>query len=152
MFFAVAALGAQALTADGAHASTKPGVNATPYNHTDHWWVDDGCSAVADRGMAYNFYKTDSGDWRQGGAYFSFGHACVHHDGCYRHHWGSRATCDSWFLNDMNASCDAMYPHSGKRRSVCRAEAWKYYAGVRMFGWPAYNSESIMAPLKYVAT
>lgn len=134
-----------------ASGSTGPGVNATPFNASDHWWEDDGCTLVDDRGMAYHPYRERSGGWSQAGAFFSFEHACEHHDGCYRHHWASKGTCDEWFYNDMKASCDALYPRDRARNGVCRTEAWKYYKGVQLFGLPAYRSESIKAPLTYIA-
>ena len=71
------------------------------------------------------------------GSYFDFHHACIHHDGCYTHHWGSRSTCDEWFLNDMAASCSAMGADSR-----CYTRAATYYEGVRKFGYPFYISRS----------
>jgi Prokaryotic phospholipase A2 len=134
---------------DPAEATTQPGVNATPYNNSSHPWTTDGCSVVPDSGIhtakvaygSYPFlaYATVSASW-------NFNHACIHHDGCYRNHWASRGTCDSWFLNDMRASCSAIHPSSSSKRAVCNDKAAQYYAGVRAFGGPAYNGWSHYIP------
>jgi hypothetical protein len=126
-------------------ATTKPGVNATPYNNGPHPWTTDGCSVVPDSGVHFKKIYYGTPPW---GAYFwtsaswNFNHACIHHDGCYRGHWASRSTCDTWFLNDMRASCSAMHPSSAARRIVCNDKAVQYYAGVRALGGPAYNGWS----------
>lgn len=72
------------LLAPEAGATTAPGQTATPYNQGGEWWSTDGCSVVPDSGWWGDFH-----------------HACVHHDGCYRNHWASKSTCDTWFYNDM---------------------------------------------------
>jgi Prokaryotic phospholipase A2 len=133
-------------------ATTQPGVNATPYNNGPHPWTTDGCSIVPDSGVhVKKIYQ-----WtRFGGLYVStsaswnFNHACVHHDGCYRGHWASRASCDQWFLNDMRATCSAMHPSSAARRAVCNAKATQYYVGVRALGGPAYNGWTHYIPVYF---
>lgn len=117
--------GGMTVAAPPASAETTPGINATPYNAGGEWWYTNGC----------NFVPED-------GPYFDFGHACTHHDGCYEYHWGSQATCDWWFLNDMLASCDAM-----GEGYACRAQAFAYWYGVREFGLPWYLVHSPDAPV-----
>lgn len=111
-----------------AAVSAHNGGNAVPSNNYGHWWTTDGCSWVPDSGVAV------------GGGWFDFNHACIHHDGCYRHHWASKATCDQWFLNDMRASCKAIYPNwwSDPWRKSCEGQADLYFRGVQRFGQPAY--------------
>lgn len=122
------------LTRSGtAQATTTPGVNATPGNVTAHWWGSDGCTAVP-----------DSGTYR--GVSFDFNHACVHHDGCYAYHWGSRSTCDDWFYNDMVASCNYLHSASSSRL-LCDEQAGIYWQGVRWFGGPFYTWWSYKTPL-----
>ena len=131
------------VTALTAEASTTYGVNATPYNQGGEWWSSDGCSVVRDYGWAKY-----GGRW----GWFNFHHACVHHDGCYRHHWASKETCDQWFLNDMRASCRAIakrYPKLSEH--ACRDRAWWYYQGVRIFGRQAYNQRTHFVPMHYYA-
>ncbi len=70
---------------------------------------------------------------------YDFNHACIHHDGCYRHHWASKGVCDQWFLNDMTASCNG--------NAVCNNRAWLYYSGVVAFGHSAYFGHSASAPM-----
>jgi hypothetical protein len=128
------------LVAEPAGATTAPGVNATPFNHSSHPWTTDGCSVVADRGVWNN-------------AYFDFHHACIHHDGCYRGRWASRETCDAWFLNDMNASCNALHSWWSPQRNGCKSTAYQYYLGVRLFGGSAYAYASYYIPMNgYVPT
>ena len=127
----VTTVGVVATTASPASATTARGVQATPYNNSSHPWSTDGCSKVP--------------DW---GPYFNFGHACVHHDGCYRGRWSDRGTCDRWFLNDMNASCNAIHPWwAPVDRARCYAVAQAYYRGVRAFGGSAFAARSHTAPL-----
>lgn len=122
------------LQGEGAYAHEKYGENATPYNETDHWWTSNGCSFVPDHGMDFNFE-----------------HACDHHDGCYGNHWASRSTCDQWFLNDMRASCEAMWEggrHFGiNQRERCYDRASIYYWGVRRFGDFAWDRRSAWVPM-----
>lgn len=124
--------------AGSSEATTTPGVNATPHNSSSHPWSTDGCSVVPDWGL-----------W--GGAWFDFNHACIHHDGCYRNRWASKGTCDTWFLNDMNASCGALHPWWSARRGACKDLAWKYYLGVVYFGGGAYSSRSGYIPMNQYA-
>lgn len=85
----------------------------------DHWWATDGCTMVAD-----TYVK----------------HACVHHDGCYRHHWADRGTCDYWFLKDMLKVCRSL-PFAIVDN--CGVQAFTYYYGVRLFGEPHYRSPDL---------
>jgi hypothetical protein len=132
--------------ASAASATTTPGVNATPYNATAHPWDTDGCSVVPDSGLHTSKVWTGYGTLPHT-ASFDFNHACVHHDGCYRGRWASRATCDSWFLNDMRASCAASHPRSWASREVCANKAYQYYLGVRAFGAGAYAATSSHIPI-----
>lgn len=125
VLFAAVATAVVMTNASPAGAETTPGVNATPYNEGGEWWSTNGC----------NFVPED-------GAYFDFEHACTHHDGCYEHHWGSRGTCDQWFLNDMLASCDAM-----GEGYACQSQAWLYWYGVRELGYPWYLVQSPDVPV-----
>jgi hypothetical protein len=125
-----------------ASATTTPGVNATPYNVTAHPWTSDGCTWVPDNGThsAYVYIgRYPYGTSVLYAAWWDFNHACMHHDGCYRGHWRDRATCDAWFLNDMNASCAALHPSNSAARYVCGQKASQYYSGVRAFGQRAYD-------------
>jgi hypothetical protein len=133
--------GLSLVNASSASATTKRGVNATPYNQGGEWWSTDGCTLVPDSGLhsttvqygSYPFY----GYTTVVGSY-NFNHACQHHDGCYAYHWSDRATCDQWFLNDMNASCAAL-----RSNAACYARARLYYNGVRTFGWKFWPQRSI---------
>jgi len=131
-------IGVTASSSDTASATTTSGVNATPYNNTYHPWTTDGCSVVPDWGTS-GFYPY---------AWFDFNHACIHHDGCYRNRWADRATCDLWFLNDMNASCNAIHPWwNVPNRTSCKGMASLYYTGVRTLGASAYAYRTHSAPL-----
>lgn len=112
-----------------AHAVNQYGTNATPGNMSSHGWPTNGCTAVADSGT-YN------------GARFDFYHACIHHDGCYYYHWGTKGECDQWFQNDMYASC--RYLGSGEG---CYQNARRYHKGVYYFGNPFYNGWSVNAEM-----
>jgi len=95
-----------------------------------HPWPSDGCTKVP--------------NWMPG--IYNFTHACQHHDGCYVGRWAERATCDQWFLNDMNASCgtgSTLFT----QRSRCRTIALAYYLGVRECGDYSYQQRSISTPL-----
>jgi hypothetical protein len=109
-------------------ADAHNGGPATPLNSWQggHWWSYNGCTA--------------SPDW-------PFLHACIHHDGCYGRHWADRATCDGWFLNDMNATC-AQVPISWLERRVCYGSASTYYGFVRAVGSTFYAAWSINVPLR----
>lgn len=129
LMLAVTGLGL-GLSQNPAGATTNPGQSATPYNQGGEWWSTDGCSVVDDSGWWGNFH-----------------HACVHHDGCYRHRWASKQTCDWWFWSDMRASCAAMFRAWDPRSGPCNARAYAYYAGVFYFGGPAYNQQSAYIPM-----
>jgi hypothetical protein len=107
------------------------GSTATPANDGRHGWSTDGCSASPERGPGWDFH-----------------HACVHHDGCYRQHWSSRSSCDSWFLRDMAASCAVTHRRAGTGRNVCRFFAAVYHQAVRRFGASAYANGSSYIPLR----
>jgi hypothetical protein len=118
-------------------AAAEPGIasprgtTATPRNDGRHTWSTDGCSASPERGPGWDFH-----------------HACVHHDGCYRQHWASRSTCDSWFLRDMTASCAVTHRSPGAGRNLCRFFAAVYHQAVRRFGAGAYANGSSYIPLR----
>ncbi|HSX01565.1 MAG TPA: phospholipase A2 [Candidatus Saccharimonas sp.] len=83
-------------------------------------WPHNGCTGVTDN---------------PAGA--SFTYACNHHDGCYAGHWASRATCDTWFRNDMINACRRLpFEMIGN----CGIVANLYYYAVRLFGDKYYNS------------
>ena len=95
-----------------------------------HSWPSDGCTKVP------NWMPT----------VYNFTHACQHHDGCYVQRWAPRATCDQWFLNDMNASCRTGSTFFTNRAN-CYAIALAYYAGVRACGQYSYDNRSVGTPL-----
>lgn len=136
--FAAAVVMATALTCSlgtsPASATTMPGVQTTPFNMTGHPWSYDGCSLVQPRGTHF-------------GAYYDFLHACIHHDGCYRNRWASKATCDQWFYNDMMASCRALHSVWSWQRPGCMSRGSLYYLGVYYFGGNAYNNRTVYAPM-----
>lgn len=116
-------------TAQPALAHTSGG-NATGGGQW-HPWPSDGCTKVL--------------NWVPG--VFNFTHACQHHDGCYVNRWASRTTCDSWFLNDMNASC----PPSSIlwiNRPNCYSTAYTYYLGVSACGAYSYDHRSVSTPVR----
>ncbi len=89
-----------------------------------HGPVEDGCSAVPDSGLLFNFHDS-----------------CDAHDRCYVYTpYGNssagRSTCDSVFYQDMLNDCRAMWPiwYQSFQRAGCRGVAWTYYIGVRTFG------------------
>ncbi|MGI9002995.1 MAG: phospholipase A2 [Pseudonocardia sp.] len=111
-----------------AHTGDAP---ATPSNQDagGHNWSFDGCStpgATVDRVPGV----------------FDFGHACIHHDGCYQglDRTGepaqiSRLRCDNLFLADMRASCAEMHPNATTQAAQrCYNSARLYYSAVRAFG------------------
>jgi hypothetical protein len=83
-------------------------------------WPHNGCTAVTDN---------------PAGA--SFTYACNHHDGCYGGHWADRATCDTWFRNDMLNACRRL---PFEMVGTCAVWANIYYYAVRAFGDKYYNS------------
>ncbi len=121
-------IGGQGVAA--AHTGPEP---AVPSNTSNHPWSTDGCSHVPDSGTAQS--GTVKGP-------FDFAHACWHHDGCYRHHDGTRLSCDDRFRRDMLASCDDIGSNV-----ACRDRAEIYYLGVRWFGQPAWDSYSTDVPM-----
>jgi hypothetical protein len=119
-------------------AASPRGHRATPATASSHPWSTDGCSMVPDRGW-----------WVHRGVpgRFDFGHACVHHDGCYRGHWASRRGCDGTFLDDMAASCRSLHPRNPWTRGSCLALADLYHLGVRILGASAYRRGSHEVPI-----
>jgi hypothetical protein len=107
------------------------GAVATPANDSRHPWPTDGCTASPERGPGWDFH-----------------HGCVHHDGCYRGHWASRRTCDSWFLRDLRASCRYLHPTIGFGRWACDFLAATYHAAVRLFGAPAYLARLVTVAVR----
>jgi hypothetical protein len=126
--------GAWGLSGGTAAAHTGQGP-AVPANHGWHPWPTDGCSTPGANIGAIP-------------GVFDFGHACVHHDGCYKGfplngqptYWVSRSQCDQWFIDDMNASC--RWQHATGLGSAsgrtCEATARAYRWAVRTFAGPAY--------------
>lgn len=143
----ILALSTGLVAVDNTPASAQETGNATSLNEEDsqHWWDNDGCSVVPDAGVAGTRVTVGSPPFTAtvfiSGAY-DFHHACVHHDGCYRNHWADKGTCDQWFLNDMNASCEAI-----DGNEACYDRARLYYWGVRVFGGNAYQSGSVDIPM-----
>jgi phospholipase A2-like protein len=81
---------------------------------------------------------------------FNFGHACIHHGGCYS---GldrdgdpavvDRMRCDQLFRRDLEASCTEVYGRSTDRRAQeCENAAESYYAIARSFGAPYYTGSA----------
>jgi Prokaryotic phospholipase A2 len=124
-------IGLAVLVPAPAGATPTHGAVATPANDGPHPWPTDGCSASPERGPGWNFH-----------------HGCVHHDGCYRGHWASRRTCDSWFLRDLRASCRHLHPGGGFGRWACELLAAVYHAAVRAFGAPAYAAHLVTVPVR----
>ena len=86
--------------------------------------VVDGCTAVPDRGLSFDFTE-----------------ACNDHDRCYFFEplgggETGRSACDNVFYQDMLSSCRAMWPqwYQGVARAVCNSVAFTYFLGVRSFG------------------
>jgi hypothetical protein len=129
---------ALAAFAPAAGAHTTQGY-ATPGNDGWHPWDTDRCSTP---GANINAVP----------GVFDFGHACVHHDGCYKGfpkssggpptYWVSRSQCDYWFLLDMQASC--RWKHGGNPSATwagrqCLQWASNYHWAVRTYGRNAYK-------------
>ncbi len=112
-------------------ASAHTGGGAATGGTQWHPWTSDACSWVPDRIPRV----------------FDFSHACQHHDGCYRGHWASRATCDRRFLDDMRASCRTSTTRWWNRPS-CHGWAWTYFAGVRMVGATPWRYYTHLIPLR----
>ena len=64
----------------------------------------------------------------QGGFGADFRPSCATHDACLAS-GRSRRECDRAFYNSMNCACE-----SSRHPFLCRVRAFRYYAGVRMFG------------------
>jgi hypothetical protein len=99
-----------------------------------HPWASDGCTKAVD---SINHL-------------FNFAHACEHHDGCYVQRFSNdKNVCDSWFLNDMRASCQTgdTWP---ALRAQCEAVAWGYYYAVRACGGYSWDHRSVATPVKYI--
>ncbi len=119
--------------AAGAHTTQG---SATPGNDGPHPWPTDRCSTPGFNVNAVN-------------GVFDFGHACVHHDGCYTGfpqdggptYWTDRQQCDAWFLYDMQASCRWLHgnPHATWQGRQCMQWADNYHWGVRTYGSGAYQ-------------
>jgi hypothetical protein len=97
-----------------AHSGNAPAVPSN-LNSGGHWWKTNNCTFSPDT---------------------VFKHACIHHDGCYIHRWSqSKGTCDTWFRNDMRATCSEI-----RAGLSCYVLAEHYYAAVTAYGWPAWFS------------
>ncbi|MFI5983486.1 phospholipase A2 [Streptomyces sp. NPDC051555] len=132
--------------ASTAAATTRPGVNATPFNEGGEYWDTDGCTDVPDDGLhtiRTVYGKPPLALYGYLTGRFDFHHACKHHDGCYKFRWADRATCDQWFRNDMHASCTAM-----KSNAACDDMAELYYRGVRVFGEVPWKLHDIRISMK----
>ena len=126
----LAIVGAATLSPAGPASAHTSGGAATGGGQW-HPWPSDGCTKVP---------NTVPG-------VFNFTHACQHHDGCYvRRFSSSRSTCDSWFLNDMNASCRTSSTLS-LNRSRCYAVANVYYLGVRACGDYSWRNRAVSTPV-----
>lgn len=125
------------LTLDSAIATAHTGQgNAVPANDGWHPWPTDGCSTP--------FIRISSVP-----GVYDFRHACVHHGGCYKGfprngrptYWTSRLQCDTWFYNDMIASC--RWRHGPRINwpagPACRSGARLYHGAVRRLGAFAYK-------------
>ena len=64
----------------------------------------------------------------QGGFGADFRPSCATHDACLAS-GRSRRECDREFYNSMNCACE-----SSRHPFLCRVRAFRYYAGVRLFG------------------
>lgn len=64
----------------------------------------------------------------QGGFGADFRPSCATHDACLAS-GRSRRECDREFYNSMNCACE-----SSRHPFLCRMRAFRYYAGVRLFG------------------
>lgn len=122
-------LATTALPGAPAASASSRGRPATPGTMSSHPWSTDGCSVVPDRGTTWLGWVP---------ARYDFHHACVHHDGCYRGRWASRASCDRRFLDDLARSCRELHPRAEARRRACGFRGLVYYVGVRAFGASAY--------------
>lgn len=77
--------------------------------------------------------------------FYDFSWACYAHDACYQNHSlngraESRFGCDNIFLGKMRHECEYRHAWWSPARYRCYDVAWAYYAFVRAFGGPAYNS------------
>jgi hypothetical protein len=64
----------------------------------------------------------------QGGFGADFRPSCATHDACLAS-GRSRRECDREFYNSMNCACE-----NSRHPFLCRVRAFRYYAGVRLFG------------------
>jgi hypothetical protein len=76
---------------------------------------------------------------------YDFSWACYAHDVCYQNHQlngrgRSRLDCDNIMLAKMVAECDSRHGRFNPKRYACRDVAARYWAGVRAFGLPSWNS------------
>lgn len=119
-----------------ASAHTTQG-NATPGNDGGHPWPTDYCSTP---GITVNSVR----------GIYNFRHACAHHDGCYKGfprngratYWVSRWQCDTWFLYDMQASCQWQHgrsPSATWAGRKCMQAASNYHYAVRRYASRAYK-------------
>ncbi len=104
---------------------------ATPANigAGGHWWASNGCGSVGSTWVPDRLSGT-----------FDFHHPCIHHDGCYRYRFLTRAGCDDRFHRDMRASCEVGAPWTTWfTRPTCRWLADVYAQAVRLFGASSYG-------------
>ena len=77
--------------------------------------------------------------------FYDFSWGCYAHDVCYQNHRlnghaESRFGCDNIFLGKMRHECSYRHAWWSPARYSCYDVANTYYAFVRAFGGPAYNS------------
>jgi hypothetical protein len=73
----------------------------------------------------------------------SFVPACDTHDCCYDKCNQNKAACDTSFLSDLTAICNAAFPGTGTiqniKRGGCVQQAQAYYSAVSSYGQSAYD-------------
>lgn len=116
-------------------AHNADGATADQTNDSWHRWTSNGCGPSGMGGLVPD-----------GAGYFTFNHACDHHDGCYQgyghRNWVSRRTCDNRLLRDMRSSCANR--HGAARwgnvgRAACDRTAAIYHGSVRWLGRWSYG-------------
>lgn len=90
-------------------------------------------TAYAEEGACGNDFL----DVPDSGSTFDFVDACENHDDCYAEGGteADRSECDNAFLEDMQSSCNAMWPNQFFKRLACNSVAGTYYLGARIGGW-----------------